>query len=323
MVTFAVIGRGIGQKPRNWSGSSFSSGQYTAASSNQIAAKMGSIDVQALQDEFARFASDLESLKAEVIAKHFEPKTILKQSNAEFVPMADKPLVLPAVQLIKSPDVRWRVNIRPESIAMIDYAQLKSERTEFLTAMATYLQSAQAVVQAVPGSLPILLEMLKWGMAGFKGSDYLEGTMDQAIEMAKQAPPQGQDDGKAKEGQLKLQTEQMRQQTEQMKIQGDLQKIQVKAQADMQNIQAKVQGELAKIQADAQRDGQLEDQQSQYALLEIAEELQAALVEIQAQTQSALTIEREQGRVDMAVDDNQLQNKITEIRAQPRLTGAE
>jgi hypothetical protein len=298
-------------------------GQYTAAQSNQLAAKMGSIDVQALQDEFARFASDLEALKAEVVAAHFEPQTILRQSNAEFVPMADKQLIGPALSLIKSPQSRWRVTIRPESIAMIDYAQLKQERTEFLTAMATYLQSAQAVVQAVPGSLPILLEMLKWGMAGFKGADYLEGTMDQAIQMAQQAPPQGKDDGKAQEGQVKLQIEQMKQQTEQMKIQGDLQKIQAKAQADLQTTQAKLQGEIAKITADAQRDQSLEDQQSQYALLEIAEELQASLTEIAAQTQSALTIEREQGRVDMMVDDNQLQNKITEIRAAPRPTGGE
>jgi len=297
-------------------------GQYTAAASNQMAAKMGSIDVQALQDEFARFASDLESLKAEVIAKHFEPQTIMQQANAEFVPMADKQLVMPAIQLIKSPDIRFRVKIRPETIAMIDYAQLKQERTEFLTAMATYLQSAQAVVQAVPGSLPILLEMLKWGMAGFKGSDYMEGTMDQAIQMAQNAPPQGQqDDGKAQEGQIKLQIEQAKQQTEQMKIQGDMQKIQAKSQADMQNIQAKLQAEIAKINADAQRDGALEDQQSQYALLEIAEELRASLTEIAAQTESALTIEREQGLVDISVDNNEHRNKIAEIRAVPRSTG--
>ena len=298
-------------------------GQYTAASSNQIAAKMGSIDVQALQDEFARFASDLEALKAEVIAKHFEPMTIMQQSNAQFVPEADRMLVGPAIGLIKSPGVKWRVTIRPESIAMIDYAQLKSERTEFLTAMATYLQSAQAVVQAVPGSLPILLEMLKWGMAGFKGSDYLEGTMDRAIDMAKKAPPQGQDDGKAAESQAKVQIEQMKQQTEQMKIQGDLQKIQAKARADLQNTQAKLQAEIAKITTDAQRDQALEDQQSQYALLEIAEELRASMTEIAAQTESALTIEREQARVDMATDSHQHGLKMAEIRAVPRATGGE
>ena len=54
-------------------------GQYTAASSNQVAAKMGSINVQALQDEFARFASELEGLKAEVISKHYEPQSIIQQ----------------------------------------------------------------------------------------------------------------------------------------------------------------------------------------------------------------------------------------------------
>ena len=289
-------------------------GQYTAAASNQMAAKMGSIDVQALQDEFARFASDIEALKAEVVAKHFEERTIMRQSSAMFLPEPDKPLIPQAVQLLKNPDCRWRVSIRPESIAMIDYAQLKQERTEFLTAMATYIQSASSAAQAMPGSLPVLMEMLKWGMAGFKGSDYLEGIMDSAIDMAKKAPPQGQDDGKAKEADTKLQTEQMRQQTEQMKIQGDLQKIQAKSQADMQSIQAKIQGEIAKITTDAKRDQSLEDQQSQYGLLEIAKELEAKLTEIAAQTQSALEIERVQGAVDMQVDNNQHGNKIREIR---------
>jgi len=38
--------------------------QYTSDGTNQLKAKFGSINIQALQDEFARFASDLEALKA-------------------------------------------------------------------------------------------------------------------------------------------------------------------------------------------------------------------------------------------------------------------
>jgi hypothetical protein len=292
--------------------------QYAANGTQQLKAKMGSINIQALQDEFARFASDLEALKAEVIATHFDPQTIMLQSNAQFLPEADKDKIGPAVGLIKNPEVRWRVNIRPESIAMVDYAQLKSERTEFLTAMATYLQSAQAVVQAVPGSLPILLEMLKWGMAGFKGSDYLEGTMDKAIEMAKNAPPQGQDDGKQQEGQVKLQIEQMKGQQQQQKLQGEIQKIQIKAQADMQLLQTKLQTEIAKISADSEADMTMEQVQARNRLVEISAELEANLAEIQANLESDLTVERAQAEYDIASQEVDHGNNLVEIRANAR-----
>jgi hypothetical protein len=220
---------------------------------------------------------------------------------------------------MKSPEAQWRIDIKPESIAIVDYAQLKNERVEYLTAVSTYIQSAQAMAKAVPGSMPVLLEFMKFGMAGFKGADYMEGILDKAIEgLMKQEQQAQQQPKEPSPEQMKLQAEQMKQQTEQMKIQGDMQKIQAKSQADLQNTQAKLQAEIAKITTDAKRDQALEDQQSQYALLEIAEELQAQLVEIQAQTQSSLQIEREQGKVDMAVDLHQHRLKMQEIGANKR-----
>ena len=296
--------------------------QYTSDGTNQLKAKFGSIRVQALQDEFARFAGDLEALKAEIISKHFETKTIVQQSSAKFLPQADQDKIEPALQLMQSPEIKWRVNIRPESIAMIDYAQLKSERTEFLTAMATYIQSAQAAVQAVPGSLPILLEMLKWGLAGFKGSNYLEGTMDQAIDMAKKAPPQGQDDGKQQEGQLKLELEKMKGQLQQQKQQGEMQKLMMKSQNDMKLLQAKVQGELAKINADSQADLTMEATDARNELMKIQANLESSLTEIQANMDANLAVEEAQSTFAIAEQTVQHSNTMTEISAQPKhLTG--
>jgi hypothetical protein len=289
-----------------------------------MAAKMGSINVQALQDEFARFASELEAIKAEVISKHFEPESIIKQSSAYFIPEADRDKVQPAIELMKSPDIKWRVDIRPESIAMVDYAQLKQERTDFLTAMATFVQSAQAAAKEIPGSTPILLEMMKWTMAGFKGSTYLEGEMDKLVDEAKKAAaqPPPQEQGPNPE-QIKLEIEKIKQQGAMQKQQGELAKVQAKAQADMQTLQAKLAGEIQKIQVDAQRDMKLEDQQSQYALLEIARELETKMAEIKAQTESTIVIEEVQAEQDMQVDAHQHRLKMDEIRAQNRNTPRE
>ena len=277
--------------------------QYTSDGTNQLKAKFGSIRVQSLQDDFARFASDLDGLKAEVISKHFNPESIMVQSSAQFMPIADQDKVEPAVQLMKSPQIKWRVNIRPESIAMVDYAQLKAERTEYLMAMAQFIQSSSGAVQAVPGSLPILLEMMKWGMAGFKGANYLEGTFDQAIEMAQKAPPPGQGD------------EDKKAQEEQAKMQAEMQRIQAKSQADMQVIQAKLQGEMQKQQADHQHKMELQMQKSQGDQQKIMADLQSDLKIIAAKLGADLQVEEAQTTFAAAEEELSHENTMTEIGA--------
>ena len=83
--------------------------------------------------------------------------------------------------------MRWRVTIKPESISLADYAELKSERVEYMTAVGTFLQSAKPIVSEVPGSAPLILEMLKFGLSAFKGAEYMEGLLDQAIDAAVKA----------------------------------------------------------------------------------------------------------------------------------------
>ena len=274
--------------------------QYAAAGTQQLKAKFGSIRVQALQDQFAKFASELDELKCEVISKHFSPETIIEQSNAKFIPQADLDKVPSAIQLMKSPGIAWRVNIRPESLAMVDYAQLKAERTEFLNAMATYIQSAQAAVQQIPGALPVLLEMLKWGMAGFKGANMLEGTLDQAIDMAKKGEQQ------------KQQQPDPEQQKAQAQMQADMAKIQAKSQADMQLMQVKLQGEMQKNMAVHQQKMEQEQTKSNGELQRIMADLQADLQVISAKLSA-----------DIQKETSQAANAAAELQVAHELTMAE
>jgi hypothetical protein len=206
-----------------------------------------------------------------------------------------------AVALMQSPDVKWRVNIRPESIAMIDYAQLKSERTEYLTAMATFIQSANSMVSAVPEALPLMLEFMKFGMVGFKGSDYMEGILDQAIDMAKKTPPKSEDGGK---GQQDMQLEQFR-------AQAEMQKIQAKSQADIQLVQAKSQFELQKLQMDGQNNMQEIAAAQQSDTNKILTDLQADLKVIAAKLQADLQVERAQSEYAVAETQASLQADST------------
>jgi hypothetical protein len=256
-------------------------GQYEGVGQSQLKAKFGSVRVQALQDTFAKFATDLMQLKAEIIARHYDPKTIYQQSNVQNTFNAE--LAQQAIQLIKQPEqARLRVAVRAESIAMVDYAMLKQERTEFLTALSTYMQSAGTLMQDDPSAKPFLLQMLQWGMAGFKGSAEIEGVIDKAIEASQEEAEKAKEQPDPEQQKM-----QQMQQMEQMKLQGEMQKIQAKQQADSQTRQEDMQADIATARA-----------QSQAKLMEIEAALQAKLAEISAKGEVDIQVEQLQSRAN-------------------------
>lgn len=282
--------------------------QYTSDGTNKMSAKFGSIRIQALQDDFARFASELKALKAEVVAKHYRPQTILQYSNAASIPMADQQYLLPALNLIQSPEVKWRIDIKPESIAMMDYAQMKEERVEFVTAVATYIQSTQAAAREMPGALPAMIEILKWTMAGFKGSEYLEGILDKAIKDLEKNPP-GQNDQQNQAEAIKLEIEKLKLQQTQMKIQGEITKLQLKQQGDMQNLQAKLEGEIRKILVDSNADVKLENLDAMNEVRQTMLDHQNTMKEIMASLSADL--QREEAQSTYAIAEEQVEHANT------------
>lgn len=264
--------------------------QYEGVGQSQIKAKFGSSRMQALQEQFARFFSDLMQIKAEVIARHFDPLTIAEQSGAEF--SRDREMIPAAIQLIKNPDkFKLRVSIKPEQLAQMDYAQLREERGAYLNGLATFLQSASPLIQQDPRSTPFLLEMLKWGMAGFKGSSEIEGVLDKAIEQMQQ--PQEQ------QGQEKPDPEQIRAQTqiqlEQIRMQAKQQELQFKAQSDAQLREQDKMADIATRQAEMRFEMQKQAQQA-----EIEAQMMAAKMQADVQTElltSQINAEQNQAAV--------------------------
>jgi hypothetical protein len=246
-----------------------------------------SIRVQALQEDFARFASDLMTLKAEVIAKHFEALTIVKESN--ILRTADgknQELIESAVKLIKEPEeAAWRIEIRPESVAMVDYDKMRKERGEFIQSVSTFLQASMPLVQLDPSSTPTLIAMLKWAVAGFKGSREIEGVLDEAIENmqkaaeeAKNAPPEEEPPS-----------------PEEVKAAAEQKKAENAAALEDKKHANNMEMEAAKFQADTK---------------EILAELQAQLKVIQAEMMAAIQGEVAQSEAAMVEDDHSTENKI-------------
>lgn len=161
----------------------------TQVGTQQLKARFASIRVQAVQDAFTQFAVDHQKIRLEIFCKVFDDAQLIARSNMGAGP--DQLLLPQAIQLLRNTDIsRWRIMIQPESMALIDYSQLRMERTEYINALGIFLQSSFPIAEKFPEAAPILMELLKWGLAGFKGSKQIEGVIDRA--MAAMAPKPGQ-----------------------------------------------------------------------------------------------------------------------------------
>jgi hypothetical protein len=253
--------------------------QYEGVGQTETKTKFGSVRIQALQEQFARFAGDLMQIKAEVICRHFSPETIYKRSNMEF--SVDAELVPQAIELLKQPEsARIRVDIRPESVAMIDHQALKSERTEYMNAVATYFQSAGSIIESDPSAKPFVLQLLQWGLAGFKGSSEIEGVIDKAIEASQEAEKNAEPE----------------QDPAAMAAQAAQQLDQQKNEAKIREVEAKAQATSQARQEDMQADIQTATAQHQMKMAEINANLQAKVAETQVKMQADLVVEQAQAQ---------------------------
>ena len=233
-------------------------GQATTAGATAheqtIKAKFGSVRLQSKQEEFARFISDTQKLRAQVIAKHFDPQTILKRANAEFLPDVDKALIPAALQVIKSKLDSYRIEVKPENVSLNDFSQLANESTQTLTAIATTMQAAAPLAQSAPEAMIFVAKAIQWSLSRIRGAKTLEGELDAIVkqmeEKIKNPPPQQQQPS-----------------PEQMKLQA----VQMKGQMDIQKEQMKQQGDLQRIQAEVSADAQREQNQMQFNVREHAQ----------------------------------------------------
>ena len=292
--------------------------QYEGVGQTQEKSKYGSVRIQALQEQFALFAGGAMQIKAEIISRHFSPETIFKRSNMQY--SVDEELVPDAIELIKNPDeARIRVAIRPESIAMVDHNAVKNERTEYLNAVSTYMQSAQGIIEADPAAKPFVLQLLQWGLAGFKGASEIEGTIDKAIEASQKAAEEQENNPEPDPAQAASQLEQMKQQ-------GAMQAIQAKTQSTLQIRQSDMQADIATAHETHVR--KLAEIQAglEAKIAETQVSLQADLLMEQAQAasnikQTQATVEGEiqkdvvEAEIDMASEQGKTANKIDEIAA--------
>jgi len=232
-----------------------------------------SLRMQALQDEFARFASELQALKGEIICKHYSPDTIMAMSNIQRTFNTPQE-VQQALELLQSDYFNYRVAVKSDKLAMTDFARQKNERVTFMEALGGLITQTAPAIQAAPGLAPFVFEAVKWVMSSFEGSREIGGLLDQAIQAATQQMQQQQMQGPPPDP--KLQAAQMKAQTDMQKAQMDAQskqaQTQLESQTRMQEIQAETESDIAKQAAQAKYNTQEEIAKTQLEMQKNAQQ---------------------------------------------------
>jgi hypothetical protein len=232
-----------------------------SATAQQLKGQYAGLRLRAMQESVSLFASELLRLKAQIICTKFQPETILRLAAADQMSPADKQMIPQALQLMQDSPLRsFRIQVAADSLVQLDETQNKQDRVEFMTALSNFLREAVPAGQASPEMVPMLMDMMKFGIGGFKQAQAVEGSINAALEQMVAASAQKAQNPPPNPEMLKAQAVEK---TAQMKVQADVQSQQARAQADMQI-------EQMKMQMEAQLETQRQQHEAQLKMQELA-----------------------------------------------------
>jgi len=255
----------------------------TATASN-IKSQFASLRLKDYQDDVACFASDILKIKAQIICGQFQPETLVKIGGVSQLSPEDQQLVPQAIQMLKDNPMRtFRVEVASDSMLYQDEQREKQDRVEFLGAVGQFLEKATQASQAMPPeATPLLMDLLKFGVTGYRVGRVLEGEFDNVAdaikEQAKQPKPPKPDPAMEK---IKADM-QIAQQKAQLEVQTRQTELQNQAQIREHEIQLEAQRNQAQAQLSSQLDAQKTEFEKWKAQLE--NETKIFIAELDAKT---------------------------------------
>jgi hypothetical protein len=235
-----------------------------------------------MQHDVVNYATQLLSLKAQIICKHFTDETIVKISGAMQMSDADKQLIPQALELLKDEATKnFRIEVSSDSMVFQDEEAEKQNRMAFLGAVSSFINQSLPVAQSAPELTPLLMEMLKFGVTAFKAGKQMEGLIDETADRFREQAKKME--GQPKPPPIEIQKAQMDAQSKQAEI---------KAHADfeMQKLQAEMQAETHKQEMQAQ-ENQLRNQlEHERAMSESQAQMELEKLKLDAQTNKDLLV---------------------------------
>jgi hypothetical protein len=245
-----------------------------------------------MQEDVARFAKDLLRIKAEIICAHFQPQTIALMAGV--AQMQEPPEVIAqAMAILKNEDLRgFRIDITADSLTQLDDEADKQSRVEFMAATSQFLERTVAAAQAAPELLPLMSEMLLFGVRGFKVGRTVEGAFDRTLAMLNQPkPPQPNPQAEAMQAEMQFRAAQMQagQQAEQAKLMIERERMQSQASLEQVKLQAQQAIEEMRqrnaMEIEAMRQQAETERMLQKAEIDAAIKRELALMQQQAEEQ--------------------------------------
>jgi hypothetical protein len=211
------------------------------ATSAQIKSQFASLRLKEYQDGVAFYASNILKLKAQIICGQFQPETLVKIGGVSQLSPDDQALVPQAIAMLKDNPMRtFRIEVATDSMLYQDEQREKEDRVAFLGAVGQFLERATQASQGMPPeATPLLMDLLKFGVTGYRVGRVLEGEFDNVADAIKEQAKQ---------------PKQPKQDPEMMKIQMEAQARQAELQNETQIRQQEIQLEVQKQEAQAQND---------------------------------------------------------------------
>lgn len=171
----------------------------------QIKGNFATLRLDERKRTVAKFCRDSLRLIAEIIAEHFDPQTIREMTGFDSMtevvqlnqtqPGAADMLWEQISGMLRNDRLRmFKLDIETDSTTVLNQNEEQMRRTQFLEAVGGFLEKSMAAVQADPRMLPLLGQMLLFGVRGFPIGRELEGAFEQFVQQAQAqpAPMQGQ-----------------------------------------------------------------------------------------------------------------------------------
>lgn len=247
------------------------------ATAQQIKGQYASMRLKVYQDDVARFAGSMIKMKAQIICQHFSDQTLLMISGADQLEPEDQQLVPQALQLLRNEPMRtFRIEVASDSMVNSDEQQEKQDRMEFLNAVGAFIDKAVPASEQSPDMAPLLLDLLSFGVRGFRVGKTVEGAIENASnqlrkKLANPPPPQPTPE------QEKLQMEQAQFQQNQ----------QQEAQRHAAEMQQTAQLEQMKAMIQAQADERENQREHNRQVMEMMNDMRKALLDAQVKLEVA------------------------------------
>lgn len=157
-----------------------SSSPYESGAAQKIKASFSSQRLSAIQTDVAEFFSDVVSKKAHLMTRFYEPERLLQRAG--ILNAADAQLIPQAIALLKNEALsHFRINVSVDSLQLPNFDNEKQERSQALQSIGGFMQSALPMAEKVPELGPLLMGMMKWGVAGYRATKDIEGLFDKSL----------------------------------------------------------------------------------------------------------------------------------------------